>query len=429
MEDNSYEQLKNTGYLSEIEGLEASVAVAKSRAEANFITLSSRVDSIFGKQAHHEAGELLLTAEDDGLDTLMTDTTELFANYKSLGRIPAATSEKSHSKAIDSEHDLQKLFWGEPTTFEKYRELFGRVPKTIGSFAVKAFRALENRLTPTPLYEEAAMDTLVALPARRPATLAERIYSYEKKHPQRAALTRAAAWIAITATLSVGSGYAAHNLAEADTSNYPYYAQVVDMSELEQEASLPTLPILTTTTSTTVLPDVIPSTATTTVAPTETASAPPIIKPVVKTALSDADCSVEYVKDAPIDRVVYSANYLMENHRLTTLGSSMLVGNFVQETGDLGPSAVGDGGLARGLGQWHGSRQAGMPSTLEGQMDFAIETEMPRSGNEELVDLLRDNNATVEEIEHALYHWEIYGVKGNRTGYGLIINDYMNNCT
>lgn len=54
-------------------------------------------------------------------------------------------------------------------------------------------------------------------------------------------------------------------------------------------------------------------------------------------------------------------NYLMQAHGMSAVAASAVVGHLIQESG-LRPGAVGDGGAAYGLAQWHRDRLAGLRS-------------------------------------------------------------------
>lgn len=67
---------------------------------------------------------------------------------------------------------------------------------------------------------------------------------------------------------------------------------------------------------------------------------------------------------------VTTAIEFYQNKNITNVGVAYLVGNFIYESG-LKPEAVGDGGLALGIAQWHPERRVGLPGTLDGQLSYA----------------------------------------------------------
>lgn len=117
-------------------------------------------------------------------------------------------------------------------------------------------------------------------------------------------------------------------------------------------------------------------------------------------------------------RIEEALNFYL-SQGLSQQGAAYLVGALLQESG-LDPNAVGDQGTARGLAQWRGERQRGMPADFHGQLAFVL-TEMnrdPQSRQARVLETLRNPNASVEEVRRALKIYERYGVAGRRYEYG-----------
>lgn len=148
---------------------------------------------------------------------------------------------------------------------------------------------------------------------------------------------------------------------------------------------------------------------------------PEVLAPVV------ASTPVRWTATAPVNGVsVASLNNALAIYRdkgLSKTGAAYLIGNFAQES----PSAFvdpclryGDGGRALGFGQWWPARRADMPCTVNEQLVWAIDVEMPRdarhNGYASLSDRLRTDN--VQDITTGLKQWERYGIEGNRYVYG-----------
>lgn len=82
------------------------------------------------------------------------------------------------------------------------------------------------------------------------------------------------------------------------------------------------------------------------------------------------------------DQAHQAYQYLQQVHGLPAHVAAGIVGNIQQESG-FNPGAVGDGGKARGLAQWHPDRWAGLqsyarnrqqnPSSFQTQLDYIIE--------------------------------------------------------
>lgn len=124
--------------------------------------------------------------------------------------------------------------------------------------------------------------------------------------------------------------------------------------------------------------------------------------------------NVGSVGGANPQKIQQAVDYYLQQG-LTRQGAAYLVGNLIQES-NLDPSAVGDGGQAMGLAQWHPDRRYDMPSDFAGQLAFVLK-EMERDSPDSL-DTLRRNNASISELTQALKNWERYGVEGSRYEYG-----------
>lgn len=95
---------------------------------------------------------------------------------------------------------------------------------------------------------------------------------------------------------------------------------------------------------------------------------------------------------------------------LTNEGVAYLVGNFAAESG-LRPDAIGDGGLALGIAQWHPERRVGLPDTLEGQLSWA----WSEIQHYPLASAVYGSNVWL--IQNGIKGYEGYGVEGNRFEY------------
>lgn len=96
-------------------------------------------------------------------------------------------------------------------------------------------------------------------------------------------------------------------------------------------------------------------------------------------------------------------------------GAAVLTADFLTEAG-FDPTAVGDGGHGHGLAMLHDEykRNVGMPTTLEAQIPWLIDVEMPRSGNSQLARDIRDPNAALEQLKTGVLNWERPGIVGKR---------------
>lgn len=428
MEDNiDRNHLYGTGYAEEVHAIGERIAVSSQRIADNHHALQRRMEARLGPirpQVNYDA--LSQDFAQTSTAEISTEEPKLFTEYNPTGKLddkqyvqPSISNDETISDA------LMQQFWGEPSSLERYKAGFTHLPKLIGGLAVKAARTLRERLAPIFIEDQTETQQLTHVPLRLVAQ-PEGSTNYIERQPRRASLARAAACIAIAATLTAGAGSVNRSHAP-DVSGHTYAAQAMTApEELPDTESVVTDNFIAPSTITLAEEQIsLPALATAldvpiSVAPTET--------PTTKAASTDTDCSIKFVKEAPIERAVYSAQYLMDKHNLTPLGSSMLVGNFTQETGDLDPSTVNKAERAIGLGQWRDERQAGMPSDLPGQLTFAVDVEMPRDGRAYLADMLRDSSATEAQLERGLADWERYGHKGLRTEYGRIIHAFVQNC-
>lgn len=182
---------------------------------------------------------------------------------------------------------------------------------------------------------------------------------------------------------------------------------------------------------------------------TKTADKPIIVPTTVKAKAMEAvavkTTPAEPPKPAPwsVDsspnggtELVNKAIALYQSMGLTKQGTAMIVGNFLQEkssafvTGEPCGGTAGDGGLAMGFGQWHPGRRTDMPCGFNEQLTWAVNIEMVRddqhNGGHSLSGLLRDPNATPEQLDRAIYLWERYGHKGLRYEYGIALLNQLN---
>jgi hypothetical protein len=108
--------------------------------------------------------------------------------------------------------------------------------------------------------------------------------------------------------------------------------------------------------------------------------------------------------------------YLIEKKGLTAQGAAYITGNFLKES-NLDPTMHG-GGLA----QLQGVRRIGMPLELYAQIDFLLDIEIDRDGGSpQLNTLLRDPDASIDDIEAAIFAWERWRYEGERFEYGAQI--------
>jgi hypothetical protein len=107
---------------------------------------------------------------------------------------------------------------------------------------------------------------------------------------------------------------------------------------------------------------------------------------------------------------VTTAVEFYQSKGLTNVGVAYLVGNFVGESG-LRPHAVGDGGKALGIAQWHPERRVGLPDTLHGQLEYAWREiqAYPLKG------ALYGTNESL--LRAQIKRYEGYSVEGNRFVY------------
>lgn len=429
MEDNiDRNHLCGTGYSEEVYAIGEQIAASSQRIADNHHALQRRMEARLGPiRPPVDYDDLSQAFAQTNTAEISTEEPELFTEYNPTGKLddnryvqPVISSQESVSEA------LMQQFWGEPSSLERYKAGFTQLPKLIGGLAVKAARTLKERLTPTLIESQTETRQVAPTPLRLVSQTEERSTNYIERQPRRASLARAAACIAIAATLTAGAGVVNRGHSP-DVSGRTYAAQAMTAPEELPDTEAVVTDNLIAPSTTILAADQIslPALVSTldmpiSVAPTET--------PTAKATSAGTDCSIKFVKDAPIERAVYSAQYLMDNHNLTPLGSSMLVGNFTQETGDLDPSTVNEAERAIGLGQWRDERQAGMPSDLPGQLTFAVDVEMPRDGKAYLADMLRDSSATEAQIERGIANWERFGDKGLRTEYGRIIHAFVQNC-
>lgn len=95
---------------------------------------------------------------------------------------------------------------------------------------------------------------------------------------------------------------------------------------------------------------------------------------------------------------------------ITNVGVAYLVGNFVAESG-LRPDQPGDDGLALGIAQWHPERRVGLPTTLEGQLEYAWNEIQAYP----LKNALYSTNESL--LMSAIKRYEGYSVQGKRFEY------------
>lgn len=107
---------------------------------------------------------------------------------------------------------------------------------------------------------------------------------------------------------------------------------------------------------------------------------------------------------------VTTAVEFYQSKGITNVGVAYLVGNFVSES-SLRPDAIGDGGLALGIAQWHPERRVGLPDTLQGQLEFAWR----EIQNYPLAGALHGTNEWV--LQNGIKRYEGYSVEGNRFVY------------
>lgn len=99
---------------------------------------------------------------------------------------------------------------------------------------------------------------------------------------------------------------------------------------------------------------------------------------------------------------------------ITPMGSSLLVAYASAESA-LDPDAIGDDGQARGLFQWHGGRQDGIPAVgepLEKSLEFTL-IEMQQD-TPELYEAIMNPKSTTDELKSLGQDWLRPGIKGRR---------------
>lgn len=110
----------------------------------------------------------------------------------------------------------------------------------------------------------------------------------------------------------------------------------------------------------------------------------------------------------------------LQDKGLTKEGSAYLVGNYIAES-RLVPCGdnYGDGGYAYGLGQWHPDRRTDMPCDALQQLDWSIDTEMPRDASQMGYTCLCEAlyTADIQLIKHLTQKWERWGIEGKRWYY------------
>lgn len=115
---------------------------------------------------------------------------------------------------------------------------------------------------------------------------------------------------------------------------------------------------------------------------------------------------------------INTALALYQKKGMTKQGASMLVGNFITESGLKPEGCNGDNGTACGLAQWRFSRTDGLPHGFTAQLNWAVDVEMQRSGCGSLRTLLFNPTATPDDIFVGLKGWERWGVVGDRYAIG-----------
>jgi hypothetical protein len=418
----STDQLYATQYAEEITALQDHIVHSSSRTSEEFSALEQRVDSKLGMpQPGRNPGELLFSSQDDDISIIISETVDpLFDKYSPTGRIQGGSALTSHSRrATESDEDIARQFWGESIKTEKLRTRVANLGKTVGAYAVKAFKALEDGLTPVLSDDTNELVTLAPV-----ISLSERMNRHERNTPKHSALSRAVACVAIAATIPTGVALKSRSGSHGIRSTYAVeqiFAPTTVATETQEAPD-------TTTSTTTSVPEV------TTTSTTRAPEPQPVfqqaeVKPATPAPVSSAaECSVTRLKAAPIEDVIDVAQKLINTHGLSEIGSAMLTANFTVETGNLDPLAENTSEGALGLGQWRNERQVGLPLDRDGQLDFAINIDMPRDGKSYLVKLLRDPSATFAQLRDGLAAWERYGEEGGRTELGKKLYSFMQKC-
>jgi hypothetical protein len=161
--------------------------------------------------------------------------------------------------------------------------------------------------------------------------------------------------------------------------------------------------------------------------PTPQPPAPAPEKPVVVEAAPQPGATINY--DAIQDMDGASAGdiravlrRLIEHHGLVPDHAARLTANFIAESG-LKPTAHNHDETARGIAQMTGGRLEGMPADLLGQVDHAI-MDMERdtiSRNANVLQTLRDPNATADQVNRAIKKFERYGSENERIMLGDVL--------
>jgi hypothetical protein len=116
--------------------------------------------------------------------------------------------------------------------------------------------------------------------------------------------------------------------------------------------------------------------------------------------------------NAPSATILDATAYLI-NKGVVPRAAKYIVGNFAFESGLNPQNHSGDGGTAWGLAQWHkGRRENGLPPTLHGQLDYAL-NEM-QAGKYYLGQISHDPNATEAQIRRGIKEYEGYSFEGPR---------------
>ncbi|HUO49397.1 MAG TPA: phage tail tip lysozyme [Acidimicrobiales bacterium] len=108
------------------------------------------------------------------------------------------------------------------------------------------------------------------------------------------------------------------------------------------------------------------------------------------------------------------AEFAKDDPGVTPRGDAWIVGGWVQESG-LNPNAVGDGGEAHGIGQWHEPRTCGESTDLDAQIACGANEIIHNYPTVQAV--ITDPNATDGALDHAEKVYEGYGKAGPRGRY------------
>lgn len=141
---------------------------------------------------------------------------------------------------------------------------------------------------------------------------------------------------------------------------------------------------------------------------------------------NDCDMETQFIRednleclDKPVEpkQVAVQANsaeqivrdfYLSQG--FTPAATAYLMGTIRQESG-FRPNAIGDGGLAHGIFQWHPNRRWDMPNDLLGQLHFSVK-EMDRDTPGTVQTLKNSNDPNV--VASTIKRWIRYGHAGSR---------------